>query len=676
MSDRPDQEEFADTFDDELKKRPSWTYGTKTQHYWYQTIQDAKDRLKIEDRAQKAKKNQAYATYDLDPAATVNAISRKLIAKAVNIVTDLPIVTPQFQEQDDEERWRDIVTALCQREMRSSELKWELRRQLWDNFTGDISWGMLSFESRFAKPQAVDPTADRRRVVEEQARIELEHQAAAMGQMLTVGPGDMHVLHEQLHRDFRDKMAQMVEQALLPDVLAMFDLHLADHRQAQQRVVAEKVRYQRVPPYLVYYDPDALKWADVEWYAIEFVERVEILKVNPQLRNTNALIGSAAVYDDPYHDRKPGHIDADQHSYATPREVHIRYWLVHSRFDNQMIVVAEHEQSDQLPLLVAPWPYPCDIVKPFVLNQVNDQVHGVSEIARLTRLHNELIDIRAKISDHARHVPTAKVAVDPSLATDKGLMRQLKDPKQIWVTVDPNKAKEIKFPNLDDALVNLAEKLDMELNEEAGTPEFAQAASVDETATATAARDRQFGTVLKDAKASLAEQVRWFCVSVVVIWRENGTTEQLVRIVGDRGRDWRSFSPTDLPYGVTFEVDADSLSPTQRDLAKKEARELVETLAPFMNPAPCLDTKAVLTPLIRRSDLTEDVNDLFMDPDPLLLQQQMMQAQQMSGMSAQMANPEVQEQMLQRQQQQQMGTPPMNEPMAGPMAGAQAGGAM
>jgi len=309
-------------------KRPRFNHGPATHKYWHRAIVDAKKRLQITERAETARKNSQYATYELrDRNQSVNAISRKLVAKANNIVTDNPEVTPQFREQDDELNWADKIQAFAKNAIRKGRLKHELRRILWDNFCGDIGWGKVDFVTRFALPAPVSPLTQKREALAERGLIETEFEQLLAGEVPLVGPDDLHGLHIEAHEQQLEELDELIRGRQVPKELAdILDLHQADHREADEHVEDEKVEFLRWPAYLVYYDPGALRWEDVEWYAFEMVARREELVADPQLHNVIALKGQPGLCDDPYHERRAGS-DGVELNKGAPEEAFIRYFV-------------------------------------------------------------------------------------------------------------------------------------------------------------------------------------------------------------------------------------------------------------------------------------------------------------------------------------------------------------
>lgn len=622
--------ENTEPFDQDLKmvqeSKPANGYNRDTQQYWYAKITSAIKKLNISERASNARRNKKFATYKFDDKVTVNALSRKLIAKANNIVTDNPEVTPIFREFDDENIWRDKITAYVKDNIRKQHVKDELRAILWDNFTGDIGWGKIDYVTRFSAGTPTRPSAEKQRAIAERQRIIQENWGVVQGIPPLVGPEDIHALHIELHESTKQDLAEQVRMGMVPpEALDMLDIHISAHREADVYAEEEQLQFRRWPSYLVYYDPDALRWDDVDWYAVEMIERREVLLGNEELKNVNRLKGMPGLRDDPYHER--GAIDAGNVLGGTsddvyPTETYLRYWIIHDKVVDQIVVIAQQEKYDQKPLLINNWPYPGDIVKPYVLNPVNDQIHGVSECERLSLLHNELIEVRKKISHYCKRVPVAKIFAAPAVLNKEGWSRDFNDPFKILCPTQHggNEVKIFQWPGLDQHLLQHAQRLDAELNEESGVPEFAQAAVTDESATATAARDRQFGNKIADAKDQLGKLVEWYCEMLVDVTRENGTIEQMVRIIGSDGMvTFDRFLPSDLPYGVAWLVDTDSFSPTRRELFKKQQLEFLTAISPFLMPGPVIDPKDILARLIRLFDGPEDMSRIFIQQQQPML---------------------------------------------------------
>lgn len=613
-------------------KRPRFSDSVKTQQYWFAKLTDAYDRLRIEERAHKAAQyRRRYGKYRRSKSET-NAISRKLVVKVRNTVQDTPVCTPHFAEADDELHWADRLRSFADAQARKTSLKRQLRAICWDNYFAGIGWAEVDFLTRFSAGTPVEPATSKRQAIQDRDRIEQEFQQAMAGAMPMLSPDDPHALDIELHERHRDDVmalraaypAGTFEAQQLDLAINLLDIHIADHRHAQQRVDEQHVRFRRIPPFFVVYDPDALCWEDAEWYAVERMERKEVLTANPELKHVASLTGSAGVERDPYFQKRKN-IDAGEvvgaksEGAEAPTEQWIRYWIIHDRLENLMIVVADQEVLEQRPLKVGPWPYPGEILRPVVLRPVIDEIAGVSECEVLESLHDQLQSVQGKIQAYLDAVPAFKFLINEALASQGPFKRDFKDPSLPYARVkgDPAAAgiKEFRWPGLDKELINREQRLESALDWESGIPDYAQAQTNDETATMTAARDRMLGTQLSADKEEIAECVAWYLEMLIRIWRETGTVEQWVRIVGDSGRDWQHFLPQDLPYNVSWLVDADSLAPTKRELEKKQALEFVAAISPWAIPEPLVQMRPVLAALFRKFDIgPEDLSEIFVQP--------------------------------------------------------------
>ena len=609
-------------------KRPKFADSPRTQTYWYAKLQDAYTRLEMENRAHTASRNRRrYGKYQRREGQS-NAISRKLVIKVRNTVQETPVLTPHFAEADDELHWADRLRSFAADQAHKTGLKRELRRLCWDNYFAGVAWAQVDFQSRFSAGTPVQASMEKRQAAADRDRIELEFQQAMIGQMPMLSPDDPHSLDIEIHERHRDDLmalragypAGTFEAQQLDLGLQLMDVHIADHRYAENRVEDQKVRFRRVPPFSVVYDPDALCWEDSEWYAVDMTERKEVLEANPDLKHVRDLKGSAGCVKDPYFERQKT-IDAGPVSGTgpeAPTELWVRYWLIHDRLEELLIVIAEPEIGEQRPLHVGPWPYPGPIVRPVVLRPVQDEIAGVSECEVLETLHDQLQGVQNKIQQYIDAVPAFKFLIQESLASHGPFKRSLKDPKIPYAVTkgDPSQGiKEFRWPGIDKELLEREQVLNAALDWESGIPDYAQMGSNDETATLTSAKDRQMGTQLGSDKEEIADVVEWWLANLINIWRESGTVEQWVRIVGDSGRDWQQFLPQDLPHNITWLVDADSLAPTKRELEKKQALEFVAAITPFAIPEPLIQMRPILAALIRKFDLgPEDLSEIFVQP--------------------------------------------------------------
>lgn len=641
--------------EDEVRdKRPRFGLTARTHRYWTERIADAAKRLKLDQRAAKARKyRERYGLYQNDPSVPINSVSRKLVVKVNNTVQETPVITPHFRESDDEQNWSERLTAFMADAAEKTGLKKELRQLCWDNYFAGIGWARVDFQTRFAAAVPQTAREEKRQVLMDEQRIEQEHAQALAGVLPQIAPDDPHGLDLERHESRLDEL--MAQRELWPEgtferqavdlAINLLLVHVGDHRHADERVEEQKVVFRRWPPFLVVYDPDALRWEDCDWYAIEMVERKEVLQLDPLLKNVKKLQGAAGIDRDVYLEkRRRGTMDAGGAGISEQRgevERYIRYWLIHDRLEQQMIVVAETEQVEQLPLLVAPWPYPGEIVRPLVLRPVIDQVHGVAECSLLESVHDQLIDVARKIKQYVTAVPAYKFFILKKLMNREEFKRHWRDPTIPWVPIEEDEAggiKDLTWPGIDKNLLERELRLENMLDSESGIPEYAQAETTGETATMTSARDRMMGAMLAADKESVAELVQWWCTVTITIWREQGTTEQFVRIVGDQGRSWARFSPEDIPHGVTWLVDSDSLAPTRRELEKKQAMELLSALTPYAVPEPLIHMRPILASLIRKFQLgPEDQSELFVSPQEQMMQQ--MAAQQAAAPAGAGAEP-------------------------------------
>jgi len=132
--------------------------------------------------------------------------------------------------------------------------------------------------------------------------------------------------------------------------------------------------------------------------------------------------------------------------------------------------------------------------------------------------------------------------------------------------------------------------------------------------------------VIEQDQQAVAELVKWWLDQLLAIWREMGTTEQWVRIVGDDGREFQRMTPAEIPTGVFWTVDSDSFQPLAREVEQKREIELVQAVAPWMDPTPVLAARPFIARLLRKLGGPEDVSPMFLEP-AVQLQQQLAAAQ-------------------------------------------------
>lgn len=615
---------FADPIPMESVRQPKFGHNTRTQQYWYLKIIEAIDELDIEGRAAKAQNYQdKYQKYEFPRSGpgkqTVNGISRQLVSFTNNVVSDNPTVTPQFLNELDENQWYDAAESFLQQKVKDVDLQAALTQMLWDNYYGDISWLRVDWTTSFVPTGTpTDPDALKQQANVQQAQIDAEHAQLQQGFALQTNEDDIHPLHRQGHEQVFNQLhmilpqiqdavaaglAPFEQQQVIEQQINLLGIHIDDHRRAEDSIEGEAFTAVRWPSYTVYYDPFATRWEDCDWYAIERVERLEDLKDRPDFRNTANLKGAPGKDSDPLHNRRirgrSTGMGPNMGNQTAPAEMYVRYWIIHDRRSRQLIVIADQEQNnpEQKPMVVEEWPFAGDIIKPFVLIPVNDRVHGVPMIERLEFVHKQYVAVENKISEYISEVPAAKIFIEDG-AIDEPFIKQFKDPTKLFCKVKTGKLPKEQVlpwnhPGIDKNLLEERARLQNELQLESGIPEVYNAGESDETATATAVRDRQAGNKVNDAKNKLGRVVEWFCDRVVTFYRKFSVEPQVVRVVSDDGVTFKPFQPSELPDGIQWLVDADSLAPTKRELERKQTLEALQVLSALFgtfipNPQPLL----------------------------------------------------------------------------------------
>ena len=115
------------------------------------------------------------------------------------------------------------------------------------------------------------------------------------------------------------------------------------------------------------------------------------------------------------------------------------------------------------------------------------------------------------------------------------------------------------------------------------------------------------------------------------IYRDFSTEPQTVRVVNEMGVAFQPFNPADLPSGVHWLVDSDSMAPSKRELERKQDLELMSTMSALFgtfipNPSPLI--RAVL----RKFDFGEDIGEI-MTPPQMMMQPGMMPQPGVPGMT-------------------------------------------
>lgn len=593
-------------------KRPAFGYTPRTQDYWYSKIVDSINRLEISERAQKAnERKKKYQQYDFQqdrggkPIQTVNGISRQLVTFVHNVVTTNPTVTPQFYQEHEELMWRYKLKGFVENNIRTNDLKTVLADLVWDTFFADIAWLKADWRTQFVGGTPTDPADSRQRQMQESAKIDQEHAAMGTGMALPTEPDDWHELHIDEHSKQEDALNQTIDTftqaqaagfdtepqiAQAQQTLTLVGLHKDEHIKAARTVDQEFFEARRWPSYLVYYDPDAPTWKDAGWYALEVVERREVMMERDDLRGVSKLKGQPGRVTDEYHEGPANRARSSQPSadITGPTETYIRHFIIHDREGSQLIIIAVTETSQQVPLLVTDWPFEGDIVCPLVLRPVNDRIHGIPLIHILEFVHTQYAAVQDKISEYITKIPAAKMFIEKELLTDE-VKKIISDPSKFFCPVKSLPKEKLMpwvAPGIDQNLLEERQRLNNELQLESGIPEVYNAGESDETATATAVRDRQAGNKIDDAKNKVASLVEWYCTTLVDTFRLHGTTEQWVRVIGDQGLQFDKFLPSDIPRDVYWNVDSDSLAPSKREMEKKQVIELLNVLTPLAGLLP------------------------------------------------------------------------------------------
>jgi len=138
---------------------------------------------------------------------------------------------------------------------------------------------------------------------------------------------------------------------------------------------------------------------------------------------------------------------------------------------------------------------------------------------------------------------------------------------------------------LNPSLVAVHQKVEQMLALISGIADFMRGGDTPEGELATVAniRTQALSMMVQDMQDRVADMMTEWAQDVDMLSKEFADKPTMIRITGDVGFDWQTFSSTDLQGQYEYQIVPGSLQPINRDVELKQRLDLLNVLAPFIN---------------------------------------------------------------------------------------------
>jgi hypothetical protein len=580
----------------------SKTAQEKVYRYWSKEIKRAQRELDIDNKSTRWEQNMAYLVSDQTLSSEAG--------QEVPVYNELGIAATELQvalyPNDPEPGVRvyksedgpvsEVCEAILAQDLKRCGVKKIARRIVQDNLAADIGIFKVTYKS--ALGDMAQGFGDETSVLtEELAQIQQENQVMMMGGSPPVRNDDLHSIHVASHRKEQSKL--MPEDPLWANI----EKHCLSHDYQARPVDPKGILVERVNPKNFLYDPEASSWEDRRWEAERVYLSLAELQDNPILKNTDKLTGrqsfrtvrmdETGIEPNEQYSNRESAVQLDEYDKKHRYEA---VWFIHDRIDNQLIIMAE-DHPDSKPLYFDEWPYlddsgdEIDIYIPLVFNEVNDRVHGISDVERAMQAQEKYNEVMSWRDDHVSKFRGKKVLFEQGVLS-QNVLAKFNDPNQTFIELKPGDLKKIHVfdtvPYPQDAY-NYATELREYIRRVIGVYELMQGIPRSQTATQAQILNNQQNTRLEDRRRKMAEALEKMCETILKLHRKFSTVDIAVAMTGIAGVTWTKLTPTKLPSTFNVSIDVEGWYSANPEVRIRQTTEAM----PFLQNIPTADQNAI-----------------------------------------------------------------------------------
>lgn len=404
---------------------------------------------------------------------------------------------------------------------------------------------------------------------------------------------------------WEEQQQQIDDQQQQLDQFAVENPHLAGDLPSNQDVadsapstkreaVEDRPFVERVDPFDMFVDPEAVEMSDLKWIAQRVVRPLEDVQADDRYSaaRRKRLKADAAV------NPRWGQRDSKKRSDDIKR---VTLWEFYDVQRGTMCVFPEGGDE----FLLDPQPAPYAFGLPFVMIRnydVPNHFYPLGDLEALEPLQRELNATRSAMVNHRKKYARKYLARASALTLQSRTALESDLDNQIAYIEDDNipladVITPLPISMIDPQMYNYSSTIENDMDRVSGISEYMRGAVPEIRRTATEASIIQDAANARaaDKLAIIEDSIRHVARRLVSLAQTYVSGEQVARVVGGNSQQlWVPFTREDIAGEFDFEVEAGSTQPANETFKRQQAMQLLNTMAPYAQ-AGVLDARELVT---------------------------------------------------------------------------------
>lgn len=353
----------------------------------------------------------------------------------------------------------------------------------------------------------------------------------------------------------------------------------------------------RVSPWNLLRNRGSTSIKNANWVAERiFLTREEVM-ADPQYQNKADLMTNAVPSVSATQTHGEGIISTDRGSdqyleearaLADPDEQLVELWEIWDRISRKRIVVA---RGNRKPLVYKDWPMELEGRFPYIelmFSSVPDEPYPIAYCSVFREIVQEINIISSYELEFVKRA-TPHVAVDTNVV-DEPSMEALRSGEPVGVVKVRGNVRDA-VTNVGGASLNpdlkwVHVKAEENLQGISSVADFIRGGAADPGELATVAKLRvgALSMTVQEMQDVVADAMVEWAEDVDMMAKQFCDTPTAIRIAGEDGFSWKNFTKTDIAGRYEYQIVPGSTLPLNEDTAKKQALDVFNLSAPFIQP--------------------------------------------------------------------------------------------
>lgn len=388
----------------------------------------------------------------------------------------------------------------------------------------------------------------------------------------------------------------------------------------QKVVVEDRPFMERVSPFDMFVDVEAISPDDMRWVAQRIVMPLSDAKANQQYKASarSKLEGDAST-NPRWRDGKDSSSSGSTYNDTIER---VTVWEFYDIKTGLLCVFAEGGDD----FLVEPVQMPYVYGHPFRMlrnYEVPDQFYPIGDLEMIEPIQTELNETRSAMMNHRRRYARKYMVRSESL-DDAGLaaLRSSQDNQLVMVTDDTpftDVIAPVEIIPLDSQLYSYSDVIEQDADLVSGVSEYQRGSLSETRRTATEA------SIIQDSVNARAEDklaliegfISAVASAVVQLAQTYLTGESVARFAGPEGMpQWVTFTRDDIQGEFDFEVEGGSTQPNNETQRRQQALQLANVLQPYVNIPGGVNPTALIIHILRDGFGVKNPEEFIIPPAP------------------------------------------------------------